>query len=135
MVFRPKQHGMGLGEGGDFDCLYQQFRPGYGQEQFPALFGAYKANYFRNVADVKRVIYQLLSLHRYFPYDPSPEALKRKTDAALALLEKLNNVKVDERKLKAREGKALWQVSMEPLTLVILSCCPGHTSYEGLYRD
>lgn len=46
---------------------------------------------------------------RYRPYDPSPEVLKRKTDAALALLEKLKKTKVDERKLKAREAKALWQ--------------------------
>ena len=51
-----------------------------------------------------------LSLNRYFPYDPSPEALKRKTDAAFALLDKLQKLKVDTTKLKAREGKALSQV-------------------------
>ena len=96
---------------------------------------SYKAIFFRNVADVKCVIDQLLSFHRYFPYDPSPEALKRKTDAALALLGKLNNVTVDERKLKAREGKALWQVSMEPMTLVILSCCLWNTAYNDLYGE
>ena len=89
-----------------------------------------RPSFFRNVANVKCVIYQLLSFHRYFPYDPSPEALKRKTDAALALLKKLNNVTVDERKLKAREGKALWQVSIDPLTVVILSYCLWGTAYN-----
>lgn len=49
-------------------------------------------------------------LYRYFPYDPSPEVLKKKTDAAFALLKKLQKIKVDTTKLKAREGKALSQV-------------------------
>lgn len=49
-------------------------------------------------------------LYRYFPYDPSPEALKKKTDAAFALLKKLQKIKVDTTKLKPREGKALSQV-------------------------
>lgn len=75
-----------------------------------------------------------LLLHRYRPYDPSPEVLKRKTDAALALLEKLKETKVDERKLKAREAKALWQVWIEivigPSSFVLRSVWRSFISYN-----
>lgn len=47
--------------------------------------------------------------YRYFPYDPLPESLKRKTDEAFALLDKLQKLQVNETDLKAREGKALSQ--------------------------
>ena len=51
-------------------------------------------------------------LHRYFPYDPNPESLKRRTDAAFALLDKLQKLQVNFTDLRAREGKALSQVDI-----------------------
>ena len=53
-----------------------------------------------------------LSLYRYVPYNPNPESLKRRTDAAFALLDKLQKLPVNFPDLRAREGKALSQVDM-----------------------
>ncbi|EDO31412.1 predicted protein [Nematostella vectensis] len=47
---------------------------------------------------------------RYFPYNPDPKQLKKKTDAALALLSEVNNMGIDVNGLKPREAKALAQV-------------------------
>ena len=60
---------------------------------------------------------QAFSFQRYFPYDPLPESLKRKTDEAFALLDKLQKLQVNETDLKAREGKALSQVHHENIHL------------------
>ncbi|XP_074635217.1 uncharacterized protein LOC141893725 [Acropora palmata] len=46
---------------------------------------------------------------RYVPYNPNPESLKRRTDAAFALLDKLQKLQVNFTYLRAREGKALSQ--------------------------
>eukprot|EP00794_Sanderia_malayensis_P004766 gene4766-5393_t len=48
-------------------------------------------------------------LKRYFPYDPRPEVLKKKTDAALGLLREIQSAKYDERKLKPRENRVIAQ--------------------------
>lgn len=53
-----------------------------------------------------------LSLYRYVPYNPNPESLKRRTDAAFALLDKMQKLQVNFTYLRAREGKALSQVDM-----------------------
>ena len=47
---------------------------------------------------------------RFQAYDPSPLALKRKTDAALELFQEINNKTIDVAKLKLREKKALSQI-------------------------
>lgn len=47
---------------------------------------------------------------RYSPYNPDPMVLKRKTDASLELLKKINNMKIDNDALKPREAKAVAQV-------------------------
>lgn len=49
-------------------------------------------------------------LKRFRAYDPSPKALKLKTDSALALLQEIKNKSVDEARLKLREKKALPQI-------------------------
>ncbi|KAM7443428.1 hypothetical protein ABFA07_007884 [Porites harrisoni] len=47
---------------------------------------------------------------RYFPYNPDPAQLKKKTDRALELLKQITSIKIDENKMKPREVKALVQV-------------------------
>lgn len=47
---------------------------------------------------------------RYRPYNPDPKTLKIKTDRAKELLQEINNIKLDENKMKPREVKALAQV-------------------------
>ena len=47
---------------------------------------------------------------RYFPYNPDPVQLKKKTDRALELLKQITSIKIDENKMKPREVKALVQV-------------------------
>ncbi|XP_028402716.1 uncharacterized protein LOC114525533 [Dendronephthya gigantea] len=47
---------------------------------------------------------------RYKPMNFTPEYLKEKTDATLALLEEINNMDIDEEKLKSREAKVVYQV-------------------------
>lgn len=47
---------------------------------------------------------------RYFPYNPDPAELKKKTDRALELLKEIKSVHLDENKMKPREVKALAQV-------------------------
>jgi uncharacterized protein (DUF885 family) len=44
------------------------------------------------------------------PYDPSPQNLKRITEKAMALLDKLNAKSINMQNLKPREKKALFQV-------------------------
>ena len=46
----------------------------------------------------------------YVAYDPSPEAIKKRTDAALALLKEINDKVINTDALKPRERKALAQV-------------------------
>ena len=52
-----------------------------------------------------------LGFFRYSPYNPDPMALKRKTDASLQLLKKVNNMNIDNDALNPREAKAVAQVS------------------------
>lgn len=47
---------------------------------------------------------------RYFPYNPDPAQLKKKTDRALELLKEIKSVQSNENKMKPREVKALAQV-------------------------
>ena len=44
------------------------------------------------------------------PYDPSPMAIKRQTDTALALLAEINGMNLNMKKLRPRERKAVAQV-------------------------
>ena len=46
----------------------------------------------------------------YVAYDPSPEAIKTRTDAALALLKEIRDKVINTDALKPRERKALAQV-------------------------
>ncbi|XP_031569347.1 uncharacterized protein LOC116303878, partial [Actinia tenebrosa] len=46
----------------------------------------------------------------YVPYDPTPETLKKRTDAAKKLYDEISSMKIDMDKLKPREGKAVAQV-------------------------
>ena len=46
----------------------------------------------------------------YVGYDPSPEAIKKRTDSALALLNEIREKSINEDALKPRERKALAQV-------------------------
>ncbi|XP_068748355.1 uncharacterized protein [Montipora capricornis] len=48
--------------------------------------------------------------NRYFPYNPDPTQLKRKTDRALELFREIKSVQFDENKMKPREVKSLAQV-------------------------
>ena len=41
------------------------------------------------------------------PFDPSPDAIKRRTDKALELRRRLNALQIDTKKLKLRERKAI----------------------------
>ena len=45
----------------------------------------------------------------YAPFDPSPDSLKRVTDASLALLQRLNALNVSKNRLKPRERKSYIQ--------------------------
>ena len=44
------------------------------------------------------------------PYDPTPSEIKRRTDEAWRLLAEINDINIDEAKLRPRERKALSQV-------------------------
>ncbi|XP_068740489.1 uncharacterized protein [Montipora capricornis] len=46
----------------------------------------------------------------YVAYDPTPSTIKKRTDAALALLKEINETVISSDKLKPRERKALAQV-------------------------
>lgn len=46
----------------------------------------------------------------YTAYDPSPSAIKKRTDTAIALLQEIKGMKVDKNKLKPRERKVVLQV-------------------------
>jgi hypothetical protein len=48
----------------------------------------------------------------YTAYNPTPTAIKRRTDIAWGLLEEINKIKIDTEKLKARERKAVIQVKL-----------------------
>lgn len=56
------------------------------------------------------VLINMLFDFRYFPYNPDPGQLKKKTDRALELLKQITSIKIDENKMKPREVKALVQV-------------------------
>ena len=53
---------------------------------------------------------ELCTFSRYFPYNPDPTQLKRKTDRALELFREIKSVQFDENKMKPREVKSLAQV-------------------------
>lgn len=48
----------------------------------------------------------------YTSYDPSPEAIKRRTDASFRLLKELNSLDIAHEKLKGRERKAYAKVKL-----------------------
>lgn len=53
---------------------------------------------------------------RHVPFDCTPEYLKEKTDAALSLLNEINETDMDENKMKPREVKGVEQVRSKSIT-------------------
>ena len=64
----------------------------------------------RTIAGIDKMICDVHLFFRYFAYDPRPEVLKRKTDAALQLLAEINAKKYDMKKMKPRENRVIAQV-------------------------
>ncbi|RMX39595.1 hypothetical protein pdam_00004022, partial [Pocillopora damicornis] len=59
-----------------------------------------------HIARMAEVTPELIREH-FQPFDPSPDAIKRRTDKALELRRRLNTLQIDTKKLKLRERKAI----------------------------
>lgn len=59
-----------------------------------------------HIARMAEVTPELIREH-FQPFDPSPDAIKRRTDKALELRRRLNALQIDTKKLKLRERKAI----------------------------
>lgn len=59
-----------------------------------------------HIARMAEATPELIREH-FQPFDPSPDAIKRRTDKALELRRRLNALQIDTKKLKLRERKAI----------------------------
>ena len=89
---------------------------GLGAQKWP-IFDGIKVNTFSSITkggkfprNCQFALINLLFDFRYFPYNPDPAQLKKKTDRALELLKQITSINIDENKMKPREVKALVQV-------------------------